>query len=1139
MFETPFAQFAVHIFLQSTLLIAAGFAASRLFARRKPVVQSAILRVTLIAVLLCPAASLAVNLLGADDYAILPDWETPREHPSADPPPSALPASVPEFDDGLSPPSLADGDPGRMAEPVRLPLVAPVSEPPAESVTVSHSGASDNDLSAGTIASVASTPDESSSGSLRLNIGWIIASFWLVGTVVLLTKLIWANVVIYRLRRNSREADAAVQELCRETSELLGVAAPETRVTPRIHSPCLTGLRKSMILLPERETLSQAELRDVLLHELAHLSRRDCLFHLLARVATAVLFFQPLVWYLARRLERISDDICDDYVIQYGTDRKSYAHTLVNMAEQLPLQWAAAHTGVGMVSLRSSLSQRVMRILDSSRSLTLQLNLRWILLIVVVGFSFTAGAALTVNSQPAEAAGEERAISSDQPAEDDNATKPVEQKNSEKPADPRSQIGGDETNQPTLHFRGKVIDPEGSPVSRATINSALRHGSDNPVLASVNERGEFDFTISADHELYNSGSYERWTFVAIADGYPPAVKSALEFETTGEMMYEFQRKYSSSHTSRTRIKENLKEYLSGPPTFQLVKDDVPLRGQVVDIEGRPVGGAVLKVSRISDPGSHRGIEAWEEKAQEPGTDYYALQLFEGMGLGNDIGGTTLDYIDPATTDEQGRFTMKGIGRDRIVRLVISGPGIATSRVYARTRAGQTISVVSDTRGDPSDKYVYYPAEFTHVAGPSQPVEGIVRDARTKQPLSGVTLQSYHLAGERMSGWTEGIVRTVTDEQGRYRLEGLPIGKNDVLCLSALDQPYILSMFRAVTKPGSGTLKHDIELTRGVWIEGRAYDKSTGKPIRSGNVEYYAFLDNPYAKAVEGFNGAHLDMHYRLNPDGTYRIPGLPGRGIVGVRVDRNDDEEKYQRGQGAEEIDVSDASFVAYPGWLSLLNFNVVEEVNPAKDAESVHVDFVFDSGRSLEVKVVDQDGKPVNGGRYDGMMEVFSNWTPIRGNTLTIKGYRPDHPRRVQVFHKKRQLVGFLVLEGEDPENLTVTLEPWATISGRLLNKDGVPKANAEIGDDWSYVKDHPHAPKLPPELDEENGPYQEWGTDEDGRFTIPGIVPGKPIRLSVSEARKSGIGYHLGVIPLDLKLKPGEVRNLGDVQLKSGRLE
>ena len=74
--------------------------------------------------------------------------------------------------------------------------------------------------------------------------------------------------------------------------------------------------------------------------------------------------------------------------------------------------------------------------------------------------------------------------------------------------------------------------------------------------------------------------------------------------------------------------------------------------------------------------------------------------------------------------------------------------------------------------------------------------GKVVDAKTKAPVAGVTVKSYRLAGRRMTGWTEGIVRATTDAEGRYRLEGLPIGNNEVLVLSRIDEPYIAASFSA-------------------------------------------------------------------------------------------------------------------------------------------------------------------------------------------------------------------------------------------------------------------------------------------------------------------------------------------------------
>lgn len=1137
MFKTSIAQFGFHVLLQSTFLIAVGLLSARLCARRNPVVQSAILRVTLIAVLLCPAASLSLSEFGFNDYAVLPAWETTENVSITVRLPSGMPDPAPVVQANVLPPLLPettiDRDPATVPYAESAMFSGPPGGIPPTQQTVAKSFSTSP-------PSVESPSLVMSSEGRMPTTGGIIACIWLAVAVFMLVRLVLANFLVVRLRRNSRKADNEMRELCRRTSQALGVLAPETKLSGRVHSPCLVGIRKPAILLPERALISRQAMRDVFLHELAHLARHDCLFQLLARIATAVLFFQPLVWWLSRRLEQIADDICDDYVIQYGTDRKEYAHTLVDFAEQLPLQWMAAQAALGMVSLRSSLSRRIVRILDSSRTLTLELSKKRMALIVLIGISATVGAALLVNAQPLPASSEVTAVEQSQPdTSDRNIAESSKSASSAAPsqAAPSAAVTEQEAvalAEPTFQFKGNVVDPHGKPAIRATIGLAHWNRSDKAVLATTDDRGTFEFTVAPSDELYYLLKEDGGFFVAMADGYGPAMKSAHECETTGEMLTAFRRRVSNSSVDPSLIEEVLNRFSSGTPTFQLAADDVPLTGRVIDIDGQPVEGAMLRVAKLMD-GGKAGLETWEQEAQKPEADYYALQRYLGMSLGNDVGGQTLDFITPAMTDENGHFKFTGLGRDRVVKLLISGPRIATSRVYARTRKGEDIEIRWESRGPASDTIVYHPADFIHVAGPSIALEGTVRDAKTREPMPDVTLQSDHLAGQRMSGWTEGIVQTITDEEGRFRLEGLPIGKNEILCLSAIDQPYIVSKFEVETRAGDAVPTMDVELTRGIWIEGRAFDATTNEPIRSGRVEYFAFADNPFAKSVKGFSGAMHSLHYRLKPDGTYRIPGLPGRGIVAIMADR--DHDKYQRGMGADKIGGKDDrmnGFNAYPYWVIAPNYHVLAEVNPAEDAESVDVDFAFDAGRSLDVTVVDPDGKLVSGGRYYGMMEVFSQWQPFQEGRLKINGYRPEMPRRVQVIHEERKLVGFLVVDGNDPGELQVTLEPWSEISGRLLDESGVPQSDATIGNVYQTVMDDPNEAVLPPNIEQATGRSIGFVTDEDGRFTIAGLVPGKPFTLHATGRRKNGVNYLLGEISIDDVLQPGEVRDLGDVKLE-----
>jgi beta-lactamase regulating signal transducer with metallopeptidase domain len=136
-------------------------------------------------------------------------------------------------------------------------------------------------------------------------------------------------------------------------------------------------------MLPEAEL--SLPVRDILVHELAHLRRNDCFWNLVRHTATAILFFQPLIWRLSRRLAATAEEVCDDYVVQFGGDRSAYANRLIDIATLS----AAPLTATGIVSLRSMLAMRVARILDTSRSLSTRVGNLLLALLLVVGLSAT------------------------------------------------------------------------------------------------------------------------------------------------------------------------------------------------------------------------------------------------------------------------------------------------------------------------------------------------------------------------------------------------------------------------------------------------------------------------------------------------------------------------------------------------------------------------------------------------------------------------------------------------------------------------------------------------------------------------------------------------------------------------------
>src|SRR3569623_1458394 len=133
--------------------------------------------------------------------------------------------------------------------------------------------------------------------------------------------------------------------------------------------PMTWGWWRTRILLPaDAVNWTVENRRMVLLHELAHAKRMDCLTQLLAEFACALHWFNPLAWAAWHQMRAERERACDDLVLQAGMKPSAYAEQLFLIAAETPaLPFSAAAIAMARPS---GLEQRLAAILEVGRNRT-------------------------------------------------------------------------------------------------------------------------------------------------------------------------------------------------------------------------------------------------------------------------------------------------------------------------------------------------------------------------------------------------------------------------------------------------------------------------------------------------------------------------------------------------------------------------------------------------------------------------------------------------------------------------------------------------------------------------------------------------------------------------------------------------
>ncbi|WP_218032939.1 M56 family metallopeptidase [Brevifollis gellanilyticus] len=212
---------------------------------------------------------------------------------------------------------------------------------------------------------------------------WLLG-IWVLGMLAVLGVMLTLHLrLVARLRLDASPAPEAVAEILSEACALAGIShRPRLIITEAVHSPALFGVVSPAILLP-RELAHEndpAALKLVFLHELAHLQRRDLWAQMATSLILALHWFNPVVWWAARRMRAEAEMAADARALACTdvAEAHRFGTVLLGFASRATaswMLWLAAATVLGISENKHDLRRRIEALKDIARGR----RTRWII----------------------------------------------------------------------------------------------------------------------------------------------------------------------------------------------------------------------------------------------------------------------------------------------------------------------------------------------------------------------------------------------------------------------------------------------------------------------------------------------------------------------------------------------------------------------------------------------------------------------------------------------------------------------------------------------------------------------------------------------------------------------------------------
>jgi hypothetical protein len=545
----------------------------------------------------------------------------------------------------------------------------------------------------------------------------------------------------------------------------------------------------------------------------------------------------------------------------------------------------------------------------------------------------------------------------------------------------------------------------------------------------------------------------------------------------------------------------------------LVKDRA-LHGRVMDTQGKPVTGVRVGVQSLVAYKS----DVWDAAG--------AKVFYRGDRL-----------VLSALTDAEGRYTLHGLGADREVMLRFSGGGIAQFDYKIANGDGFDPKLHNDairlTTPQQSiqlapTSYLYHGPDQDIVAEAEMPIRGVVTAADTGKGRPGAVVWLSNTA-----------LQATTDAAGRYEIRGARKAKSYALrAQSDADAGYMASLVKVDDTAGYTPVTADIRMVKGVIVKGKVLDASTGKGL-PGAVWVDVLTKNPFVNNYPPFTDIKSPDGVSTAEDGSFRVVTIPGPVILmagpdaGRLADGHEALHRYKQ-------QFSDPKYPQYfppyvparvgylEAYFSSLGSSILQgvwckvlEIEPGTSV--VEQDVLLEPAPVLPLQLRDPAGKPLAGVFVSGTLPR-ARWSPLtcRTDICHVYDLEPGSPRFLVFYDRVRKLSATLTLKGDEKPPQIVTLQPMATVKGRLVRADGTPAARLTLG--LNYFE---RAANSMGDL------FRHVQTGADGVFTIDAVLPGVPFHLGGIYGNPRPFSFTTKVGGLNAEA--GKTNDLGDLIVKT----